>query len=250
MKPRARQDQIAEMIARDGLVSVDDLTVRFAVSTETIRRDLARLAEEGAVQKVHGGAKRPRLRAEGSLQQRLAENAGAKRIIAEKLAKALEPGETLFIDSGSTTLACAEQLAPKGGFTVITNSLGIAHVFGAALGNAVFLLGGTYHGDNRQTAGPLVIEQIGAFQASRAVLGVAAIDPGAGAMDADFGEAQVARAMISRARGVAVVADASKLGRRAAFQVCATATMDLLITDRPPDAESVRPFHAAGVALL
>ena len=62
MKPKQRQSQIAAIIDRDGQVSVDDLAARFDVSTETIRRDLGMLAEAGIVQKVHGGAKRPRLR--------------------------------------------------------------------------------------------------------------------------------------------------------------------------------------------
>ena len=145
MKPKQRQSQIAAIIGRDGQVSVDALAARFDVSTETIRRDLGQLAEAGVVQKVHGGAKRPRLQSESSFQQRMTENAEGKRAIAGKLLGVVERGDTLFIDTGSTTLACAEELAPTGGMTVITNSLRIAQVFGAAgLENAVYLLGGTY----------------------------------------------------------------------------------------------------------
>ena len=145
MKPKQRQSQIAAIIGRDGQVSVDALAARFDVSTETIRRDLGQLAEAGVVQKVHGGAKRPRLQSESSFQQRMTENAEGKRAIAGKLLGIVERGDTLFIDTGSTTLACAEELAPTGGMTVITNSLRIAQVFGAAgLENAVYLLGGTY----------------------------------------------------------------------------------------------------------
>jgi len=235
MKPKQRQSEIAALIGRDGQVSVDALAERFDVSTETIRRDLGLLAEAGVVQKVHGGAKRPRLQSESSFQQRMTENAEGKRTIAGKLAGIVERGDTLFIDTGSTTLACAEELAPTGGMTVITNSLRIAQVFGAVgLENAVYLLGGSYSNDNAETSGPLAIAQIEAFQADYAVLTVAAIDSRAGVMDANFDEAQVARAMIGRSRNVVVVADATKFDRRAAFQVCALSDVDLLVSDGCP----------------
>ena len=78
MKPHERQLQIDEMIRREGEVSVDELAMRFDVSTETIRRDLSLLAEDGRVQKVHGGARRPRLIAEGSFSERLGTAATAK----------------------------------------------------------------------------------------------------------------------------------------------------------------------------
>lgn len=250
MKPKQRQSQIAAIIDRDGQVSVDALAVRFDVSTETIRRDLGLLAEAGIVQKVHGGAKRPRLQSESSFQQRMTENAEAKRQIAVKLAGVIERGDTLFIDTGSTTLACAEELAPTGGMTVITNSLRVAQVFGAAGGdNAVYLLGGGYSSDNAETVGPLAIRQVEAFQADYAVLTVAAIDAKAGVMDANFDEAQMARAMIGRARNVVVVADATKFDRRAAFQVCALSDLDLLISNSPPDAMLTASLREAEVTI-
>jgi DeoR family transcriptional regulator, glycerol-3-phosphate regulon repressor len=250
MKPKQRQSQIAAIIGRDGQVSVDALAARFDVSTETIRRDLGQLAEAGVVQKVYGGAKRPRLQSESSFQQRMTENAEGKRAIAGKLLGVVERGDTLFIDTGSTTLACAEELAPTGGMTVITNSLRIAQVFGAAgLENAVYLLGGNYSSDNAETVGPLAIKQVEAFQADYAVLTVAAIDARAGIMDANFDEAQMARAMIGRARNVVVVADATKFDRRAAFQVCALSDLDLLISDSPPDAMLTASLREAEVTI-
>ena len=250
MKPKQRQGQIAAIIGRDGQVSVEALAERFDVSTETIRRDLGLLAEAGVIQKVHGGAKRPRMQSESSFQQRMVENAEAKRTIAGKLAHIVERGDTLFIDTGSTTLACAEQLAPTGGMTVITNSLRIAQVFGTAgLENAVYLLGGSYGADNAETVGPLAIRQVEAFQADYAVLTVAAIDAEAGIMDANFDEAQMARAMIGRARQLVVVADATKFDRRAAFQVCALSDVDMLVSDQPPDPILAGSLRAAEVTM-
>lgn len=250
LKPRDRQARIADLIGLEGRVSVDELSERFAVSSETIRRDLGQLAERGAVQKVHGGAKRVRLHAEGTLKERMAEGAEAKRSIARKLADMLEPGDTLFMDTGSTTQFCAEALAQVGTLTVITNSVSIAQIVADNdTGSAVYLLGGRFAAGNGETAGPLVLAQLAGFQADRAVLTVAAIDEDAGVMDADFDEAQIAREMIGRARQTVVVADASKFARRAAFRVCALDEIDILITDQPPEPHIVMAIERAGVDL-
>lgn len=249
MKPKLRQAQIAELIGQHGEVSVETLAEQFDVSPETIRRDLGLLAETGTVQKVHGGARRPRLLCEGSFQQRMSENAEAKRVIARKLAALIEPGDTIFIDTGSTTLICAEALATIADLTVITNSPRIAQVFDAGQRAAIYLLGGRYDPDNAETTGPLVIEQIAAFQADHAVLTVAAIDIKAGAMDSNFDEARVARAMIAHARHVFVLANAGKIGREAAFHVCDCDRIDVLVTDQPPDPAIAASLRGAGVDL-
>src|SRR3546814_11746522 len=131
------------------------LPICFKTSHETIRRDLAVLAETGAVLKVHGGAKRPRQQEEGPFRERLAMNAVAKRMIAEKAARLIAPGATLFIDTGSTSLMCAEEIGKIAGLTVLTNSTRIAAVL-ADRGNltSVFLLGGRFDGANHDTGGP------------------------------------------------------------------------------------------------
>ena len=208
MTPDERRSRIAELVMDRGRQSVERLAECFAVSPETIRRDLARLSEEGRVRKVHGGAQKAALHTEGSFDERMAEDAPAKAAIAARLREVVRPGETLFIDTGSTTLAAARALAGVAGLTVVTNAHAVAGALGASA--HVFLLGGAYRADNRQTVGPLAIEQIGRFQADRAILTVAALDREAGAMDADFDEAQIARAMIANARTTVVLAAASK----------------------------------------
>lgn len=235
MKPKHRQAQISELVSKTGEASVDALASRFSVSAETIRRDLGRLAKDGVIQKVHGGARRSPLLAEGSFLERMAENAAAKAEIARKLVPLIAPGDTLFIDTGSTTLACAQELASVPGLTVITNSVRVARTLSGGSGEArVFLLGGEYRADNAQTIGPSAIEQIQGYQADHALITVAAFDTSVGAMDADLEEAQVARAMIQCSRRLVVVADATKFGRKAAFRVSRLDDIDILITDRAP----------------
>jgi DeoR family glycerol-3-phosphate regulon repressor len=235
MKPKQRQSHILDVVAREGEATVDALAEEFGVSAETIRRDLAQLATSGALQKVHGGARRLRLHAEGSFQERMSEDAAAKQVIAEKLVTVIEPGDTLFMDTGTTTLFCAEALAETERLTVITNSIRVAQALSRGAGRArVFLLGGSYGADNAQTSGPIALDQIERFQADHAVLSVAAVDPVAGAADADIDEAQIARRMMANATNLIIVAQAAKLGRKAAHKVCRLDEIDMLVCDTMP----------------
>lgn len=248
MKPRDRQAKVLEIVSRDGEVAVETLAGMFDVSLETVRRDLEALASTGALHKVRGGARRIRLATEGSHRERLVEHADAKAEIGRKLSELIEDGDTLFMDTGTTTLACADALAAHAGLTVITNSLRIAQRLGEQpVDHRLFLLGGAYGADNSQTVGSLVIEQIERFQADHAVLTVAAIDAEAGAMDADFDEAQIARTMIANARSAIVLANARKLGRRAAFSVCRLETIDVLVSERKPHGPLAKALGRAGV---
>lgn len=230
MKPHERQPLIEAIIRREGEVSVETLAKRFDVSSETIRRDLGALAERGLVQKVHGGARRPFLIVEPSHDTRLGSEIEAKAQIGRTLGRAVAPGETIFIDTGSTTLAAADTLAAIPGLTIITNSCRLAERLGRS-DATIHLLGGRYGADNAQTTGSAVVQQLQTFRADRAILTVSAIDPAIGAMDASFDEADIARAMIRNARTVTVLADATKFGRQAAHAVCGTKQINLIISD-------------------
>ena len=248
MKPRQRQSRILDVVAREGGATVEALAVEFDVSAETIRRDLAQLAMSGALQKVHGGARRLRLHAEGSFQERMGEDAVAKQVIAEKLATIVEPGDTLFMDTGTTTLFCAEALAEVERLTVITNSVRVAQALSRGPGRArVFLLGGDYAPENAQTCGAMVLDQIDQFQADHAVLAVAALDPVAGVADTDIDEAQIARRMMANATNVIVVAQAAKLGRKAAHRICRLDEVDMLVCDMVPGDAFLAALDAAQV---
>jgi DeoR family glycerol-3-phosphate regulon repressor len=243
--PVQRRRAIAATIRGSGRVSVEQLARSFAVSAETIRRDLAALDRAGLVEKTHGGATVPRITLEGSLAQRIVLNAEAKRDIAARLAAVVEAGDTVFMDTGSTTLACAEALTEVPGLTVITNSVDIARRLGATA--RVHLLGGQYVPLNGQTVGAATVREVARFRARRAVLTVTAIDAAHGAMDADAAECEVARAMLDAARECIVVADSSKFGREAAHVVCPLHRIDLLVSEAEPPAPLRDVLAATGV---
>ncbi len=238
MHPHDRQVEITDFVRQQGRVSVDELAARFTSSPETIRRDLGVLSEAGKIHKVHGGARSPRIFGEGLLRQRMLENVAAKRHIARKACELISPGDTLFIDTGSTTLIFVEELVTIADITVITNSIGIAASIGASSNPIrLFLLGGEYNTDNGETCGLMAIEQINSFRANYAVLTVGGIDADAGVMDFNVDEAQVARAMIKQSENTIMLVDSTKFDRIASFAVSSFHQVSCLVSERSPDGQ-------------
>jgi DeoR/GlpR family transcriptional regulator of sugar metabolism len=250
VKPRVRQQEILDLVVRDGEVSVETLASRFDSSQETIRRDLSILADAGRIRKVHGGARHLLRGDEGAFDERMGRNALAKRLIAEKITKLITPRQTIFMDTGSTTLICAEALARVKGLKVITNSTRIAATFASGTGEAeVYLLGGRYINDNSQTVGSSTIGEIQKFRADHAIIAIGALDI-SGAMDYSNDEAQVGRSMIAAASKLTIVADSSKYEQRAAFKVCDLEEVDNLIGDKFPEPALYDALIANNVGIL
>jgi DeoR family glycerol-3-phosphate regulon repressor len=154
-------------------------------------------------------------------------------------------------------LAFAEELATVAGITVVTNGCHIATAMSRPgrqgpqhWRNSVFLLGGSYVDDGAETVGAIAHEQIRRFHAEHVVLTIGALNLVRGAMDYDMGETDVARAMIEQARKLTVLADRSKLGRTALFEVCPLAAIDRLITDVQPEGPLLDALLVAGVEIL
>jgi DeoR/GlpR family transcriptional regulator of sugar metabolism len=251
MKIRQRQAKIVEIIRKNERAAVDELAAVLDISRETIRRDLTDLANSGKIQKIHGGATLPRVFGEGSFQQRMSDNAEAKARIAAAAAKLFAAGETVFVDTGSTTLYFAEKMAEVSGLTVVTNSSEIARtVSSSGVGNRTFLLGGEFSPDNRQTVGTMVASQIRSFRAHHAVLTIGALDERTGAMDFNIEEAQVARAMIEQSESLTVLIDSSKFNNLASFEVCSLSRIDRLVCDTAPSDALGEALEAAGVNIV
>ncbi len=233
MNPIHRQTEIVNIIRQRNRVAVDELAGLLNISKETIRRDLTELARNGKVQKFHGGASMPMMTGEGPFRDRMSDNAPAKASIAAKAVTLISPGETLLIDTGSTTVYFAEKLIEISGITVVTNSAEIAKVVSLAQTQSkTFLLGGEFNADNRQTVGSMAVSQIRSFRAHHAVLTIGALDLRTGIMDFCIEEAQVAKAMIEQAESVTILADNSKIGRIASFEVCNLEKVTNLVCDQ------------------
>ncbi|MCQ4159902.1 DeoR/GlpR family DNA-binding transcription regulator [Roseomonas sp. GC11] len=249
MRVAERRERILELLAEHRRLTVEALARQLGTSQETIRRDLTELAARDRLRKFHGGAVLPERMAEGAFAQRMTENQEAKQAIGEAAAPLFGPGETLFIDTGSTTLAFAAALARQDGLTVITNSIGIAQHLSRGGGNRAFLLGGEHRHDAGENVGSLVLQQLSGFQPDHAVLTVGGITAD-GLHDFDLQEAEIARGMIERARRVTVLADASKFGRPALFRLCGLPAIARLVTERAPPPPLQAALQAAGVEVI
>jgi len=251
MKIKLRRAKVVEIIRKNKRATVDELAEVLGISRETIRRDLTSLANSGKIQKVHGGAALPGNFGEGSFQQRMSDNAEAKARIATAASKLFFTGETLFVDTGSTTLYFAEKLSEISDLTIVTNSTEIASaVSSSASGNRTFLLGGEFSPGNRQTVGTMVAAQIRSFRAHHTVLTVGALDGKTGVMDYNIEEAQLARAMIEQSEFVTVLIDSSKFNEVASFEVCSLAQIDRLVCDTAPPDTLGDALAAAGVQVI
>lgn len=249
-----RRAQIVRIVQENQRVAVDDLAAALAISRETIRRDLNELAAQGRLRKIHGGATLadPRLigaDAEGAFQTRLLENTAAKRAIARSAVQLFEPGDTLFVDTGTTTLFFAEELAAARGLTIITNSAAIAALAARGNANTTYLIGGEYRSESSENLGPLTVEQIGRFHANNAVIAIGSVETD-GVFDFDLKEADVARAMIAQSRSVTVLADASKFGRGGLIKITPLANIGRIVTESRPPKDIAAALKNAGVAVI
>jgi DeoR family transcriptional regulator, glycerol-3-phosphate regulon repressor len=237
--------------APNGRVHVKELAAMLRVSQETIRRDLARLADQGLLMKVHGGAQRFQTAQESTFSQRLLLSRAEKTMIGREAAALMKPGDSAFVDAGSTTILFARELAGIAGLTIITNCVLVADDVANGNGmNNVILLGGTYRGEVQETVGPMVIEQIRRFHADHAILTIGAISGEGVFTDFDSDEAHVARAMLEQAGSTTVLVDSTKIGKTALVEVCTADDVARVVTDRPLSSTMEGLFEKAGVEVF
>jgi DeoR family glycerol-3-phosphate regulon repressor len=249
--PEDRRRRILVLMAGNEQITVNRLAAELGVSKETIRRDLRELAERRLLRKVHGGAVTTQTAHESEFSLRLTQQRLEKQRIAEAAAALFEPGDSLFMDAGTTTAIFAGELAKLDGLTIITNAVDVAARLWHGPGrNRVHLLGGEYRGDPAESIGPQTIEQIASFRADHAVLTVGAVDAEGGFLDFNMDEAKIAAAMVRQAGSVTVLADHTKLGRLALVKVCDLKEVSRLVTDAAPPKPLGNALHAAGVEVV
>lgn len=246
MRLNARRDRIMELLLEQQRISVEELAQRLGASQETIRRDLTELAARNRLRKFHGGAALPDLAGDGAFRPRMVENLEAKRAIARRAASLFGPGESLFVNGGSTTVTLAAELAQREGLTVITNSVAVAQLCSRGKSGATFLLGGEHRHEAGENLGSMVLQQVAGFAPRHAVLTVDGVGAGGIALS-DLARAEIARAMMARATRLTVLADATKFGREPLFHLGPLSRIARLVTDRPPPPKLAEALREAGV---
>ncbi|MFA7370627.1 MAG: DeoR/GlpR family DNA-binding transcription regulator [Sphaerochaetaceae bacterium] len=230
--PADRQRQILALIAQDGVVQVQELSERFEVSVLTIRRDLDYLAEQGFIERTHGGATlRRSLPIEPSYAQKSIEFPVEKRAIAKAVNHLIEDGDTLFINSGSTTLEVIKALKGRD-VTIVTNNIDAAWVANEEALFRLILVGGIYRNRSHSVSGGLAEPVIQQIFANKAIIGVDGFSLTSGLTTPVVEEAETTRQMIERTVGkVIVVAASHKIGVLSNFSTVDATHIDILVTD-------------------
>lgn len=234
MNQTARLDAILSALSDQGSCTITDLAATFAVSEETVRRDIRRLEQDGAVRKVHGGVRLRDRRTEAPWRQRLNVNADAKKRIAARAADMIEPGMTLFLDSSTTVFWMAREIASVRNLTVVTNSLEAAGELSATSDARLFLAGGAVNTTYRAAFGAEAAAYANRFVPDLAFFSIVAIDAARGFLDHEPEEADFVRAVLPNARRTICLSDASKFEAPGRVVAAEWSQVDLLVTDRMP----------------
>ena len=244
-----RQQSILERAREQGYVSIDELAQAFAVTPQTIRRDINQLADQGLLRRTHGGAA-----SVGSSIQNTAYAMRAglmrdeKQRIAEAIAAQIPDHASLFINIGTTTEAIARALLNHSGLKIITNNLHVAALLSAKADFEVLLAGGTVRSDGG-VVGQAAVDFIRQFKVDYALVGISGIDEDGSLLDFDYQEVRVSQAIIDNARQVFLAADSSKFGRNAVVRLGPFSLVDKVFTDHAPCAAISRLLHEQKIQL-
>ncbi|MFZ8940652.1 MAG: DeoR/GlpR family DNA-binding transcription regulator [Gemmobacter sp.] len=244
-----RHGDILKLLESEGSSSVGAIARALGVSAETIRRDLRPLADAGSVVRMHGAVGLAGMFGEAPFARRMRENAAAKTAIARHLAATIRDGDTLMLDTGTTTSFLARALVGHRQLTVVTNSSDIARTLATRNGNRVFMAGGELRADSGAAFGASALEFVARFQVRHAIISAGAIDA-EGIMDFDLHEAEFARIVLARGERRVVVSDASKFGGRGFVRVCGFDALDAVVTDRAPPPAIGAAVAAAGARIV
>jgi len=229
-----RQQAIVDLVGRRGRMSVIDLSQRFSVTTETVRRDLSALEGLRLVRRVHGGAIAAGAITvlEIGLSDRDQSHPAQKDRIAAAAVGQLPPGDaTVLLDAGSTTVRLCEHLPVDHRLTVMTHSVPIALRLAAQPGLEVHMLPGRVRRTTLAAVGTETVEAVQRIRADVAFLGTNGISTRHGLSTPDHTEAATKSALVVSAHRVVVLADSSKIGVERTVRFATLAEVDTLITD-------------------
>lgn len=244
-----RRHRIIEIVSARGAARLEDLSQALGVSAATVRRDLDELAAQHLLHRVHGGAIAPEWAPEPHFEAKAGEAAEQKERIAARALRLISPDETVYLDSGSTTLALARLLRGWDGLTVVTNSLPIANELGGQ-GPRLILVGGEFRPTSQAFVGPLSRHLLENVHVSKALVGTYALSLADGLSTTDASEAFTKALAVERATEVIVLADSRKLGTNSFVHAGRLDQVDTLVTDDGIDDHLARELMKLGITVL
>ena len=244
-----RHREILRQVLMHRVARVKDLAASLGVHEMTVRRDLDTLAEEGLLERIHGGARvRNQASAELSYQLRAAQNTEAKARLARTALTLIDEGDTVALDASTTALALAQILGSHVAMA-ITSGLDAAEAL-ASSGTPFILAGGVFHPPARSFIGLPDSSSLSQLHPDKLFFSAKGFTVRAGLTDAHLPEVETKIRLIKSASVVVAVLDHSKFGREALGTIAALEHIDILLTDRDPATPFKEALEAAGVRLL
>lgn len=253
MYAEERQHAMAQLVTEKRRLSVAALAQEYAVTTETVRRDLSQLERLGLVRRVHGGAVPAGSLAtiEAALDERATINIVEKDAIARAALSQLPPsGSTILIDAGSTTARLASALPADIALTVFTHSVPVAGRLIALPQVELHLLPGRVRSTTQAAVGSDTVAALSRVRADTAFLGTNALSRRHGLSTPDSDEAATKAALVASARRVVVLTDSSKLGQESAIRFAALSEIDCLVTDDGITTDERAELESLGIEVV
>jgi DeoR/GlpR family transcriptional regulator of sugar metabolism len=246
-----RQVHLLRFIEQRQRVTVAQICDQFSVSPATARRDLDALAEQGKIQRVHGGAI-PIRQAPPELPvvHRLTEQSEEKQRIGRATAALVADGDTVYLGNGTTVLEVARNLLARRNLTVITNSLMVLNAMADSPNVTLISLGGLLRRSELSMIGHITEQALAELRADKVIIGVHAIDAKHGLTNQYLPETMTDRAILKIGRQVIVVADHTKCGRIATAVLTPVDAVDLIVTDSGIDDEIEADLRDRGARIL
>lgn len=243
-----RWDQLRALVRDHGVIRVEDLCRQLRVSPATVRRDLDELERHGSIRRVHGGA----VSVEGRLDEPLFADKTSlavreKRRIAEAALRFVTPGDTIYLDGGSTVLELARLLRERANVTVVTNSLQAASEL-AGRGPRLMVIGGELRRLSQTLVGPLTRLTLSELHLDKAFMGTIGFALNEGLTTTDPSEAFTKELVMRQARQVIVLADSSKAGKVSFASAGSWDRVQVLITDKA--VAFAKELNALGVKIV
>lgn len=244
-----RKKKILELLAAQGQVLSKQLSETFAVSEDTVQRDLRELSAQGLLQRVHGGAL-PASAAIATFVERKNLSLDTKQRLARKAAELILPGQVVLIDGGTTTGELVKCLPPDLNITVVTHSPGIALGLIDHPLIEVVLIGGRLFKHSVVAVGAATLEGLEKIHADVCFLGVTGIHTEAGLTTGDFEESCIKRALAGRAAETIVMASPEKLNTASPWAIGDISLMNTLVAAKETEEHVLRSFAERGVDVV
>ena len=246
----SRLNSIEQYVISKETVSIDELCEVFGVSKNTIRRDLNDLEARGHIAKVYGGVTTVGSPGTVPMPVRTGLNSADKNQIGILAASEVQDGDTIFIDSGSTTVCLLRYLASRKRVTVITHSLGAMSEASKFENLSLISLGGIYNNATDSFTGLSAFEALAGMTINKAFMAATGISLESGMTNTTFLEAEIKRGVVQRASSIYLMADSSKLDKSAVISFCQLKDLTAFITDRCPPDKYLRFFRENNIRVL